>query len=1288
MSSPNLLAAPDTQGEWGPVINSDIVAVHTVLMPTGNVLMWEEGGYQGPMVEEIRTWNPTTGVLSTPKFPPYDIFCAGHSVLPDGRVFLNGGHDNADGVGETKAVIYDPFQNDWQEVPPMNDRRWYATNTILPNGDVLVLGGSVDSYAHKNTLPQVWELQNSSWRNLVNANQAGPIGIDFYPRMFVLPDGRLYKAGPDRDTWFLNTSGSGQWTRGPDMNHPRERTYGSTVMLEPGKIMIIGGGEQPPTNTAEIIDFTNDPNPRWQYVAPMKYRRRHMNATLLADGKVLVTSGTTTPGFNVDAGGAVQAAELYDPEQNTWTEMTAMKGRRVYHSTAILLPDARVLVAGGGRPDADAGISNPNLEVFSPPYLFKGPRPQITNAPEALSYGESFNIQTTGPLVDQINFIRLGATTHAFDQTQIINKLQFTNLNNGQISVGAPSLPNDAGPGYYMLFALSNGVPSTARIIKFGDAQAPTQPENLRLTANNTLSWNASTDNVGVIAYRVYRNGQFIAQVQDNQYQINGGGQRDSYGVEAIDAAGNRSPMTNLGQENPDNQAPVANAGMDISTYLNQAFTLNANQSQDPDGDTISFKWLFEGQVIGNEAQIVRSHNNPGTYIYTLEVSDSQLTSVDQIQVTVAANEQPIEIIRNGSFDEGLNAWQGIFLDGGYAQFFPDNGRALIRVYNAGAQPWSVQFFQNIALQAGKKYELEFLISSSRSGQWLSVIAEEDGGSYQKYYEQRIQFTQAPYRNQRFQLQWQQSQSNNLAKLGFHFGRQTLGDFFIDQVTLREVPQQNRAKKSTEAKDQITLALSSNQKTKVFQAVNLKVEEDPVGQDLKYHWIQVHGPRVELANAKSNNAVFVPTQSGKYQFHLEAKSSNQSSSLDIRKSLIITDLEVLRNFPLKRTLEKLLSDAQDHQQTPSQLIYNFALGRQGCGSFNSYPQSDRLEAPEYCSDPGALNLDLVLANQDSQLSYYKPIALVNRIDLRDPQGSHCGEYRIAYAGQRLGVSKMNFMLFEAVLPNPQPSLGEAGCKKVADFWAKLSELNNISEASEQLTSFFYQGVDGMNAAVSLDHFRGAENRSGQIRFNARHDRFRSWTFMEFHAGISPEGLLKFTQSTIDESPFLALAGSTNLPAAESFQQAVLDGISQDGIDLLAHNITTLAIDLPDQVNVGRQFAHVSIPKRMIDELSEEFADKIQKKLNSVGSPLKPEEIIARVQALSCAGCHNQKENLGGSIDFNTAPVLMEFLSTYVEQGENGERFKLKQILEEKLLPERTRLLELFLDRNISTIEVE
>jgi hypothetical protein len=288
--------------------------------------------------------------------------------------------------------------------------------------------------------------------------------------MFVVPDGRVYYAGPETATAFLNPNNKGSWSQGPTSKWGY-RDYGSAVMYDAGKILIVGGGDTP-TNTAERIDLTSGGT--WSYVGSMAVARRQHNATLLADGKVLVTGGSNAVGFNpAPTSSAVLTAELWDPANPTvWKPLAGMTHHRLYHSEALLLPDARVLSVGSGQPAATGQTDDYTAEIFSPPYLFKSDgtpasRPVISSAPTSVVYGQAFTVKTASAgSIAKVTWIRLSAVTHSFNQSQRMNLLTFTK-GTGQITVTAPANRNLAPQGHYMLFLVSSsGVPSVAKIVK------------------------------------------------------------------------------------------------------------------------------------------------------------------------------------------------------------------------------------------------------------------------------------------------------------------------------------------------------------------------------------------------------------------------------------------------------------------------------------------------------------------------------------------------------------------------------------------------------------------------------------------------------------------------------------------------------------------------------------------------------------------------------------------------------------------------------------------------------
>jgi hypothetical protein len=444
-------------GRWAAAFATPAVAVHVHVLPTGKVFFWGDVG-------SAQLWdpaNPSAGFTAISK--PYRIYCSAHTFGPDGRLLVTGG-TSPDTRGLRVAMVFDPSSSSWSATSSMAQGRYYPTTTALPNGEILTVSGH-DTALAVVTIPEIWN--GSGWRRLTTA----PLSIPnpYYPAMFVAPNGKVFLAGFPQTTRYLDVTGTGQWTTVANRN-VADRTMGSAVMYAPGKILYAGGGD-PPTASAEVIDL-NQPAPAWRTISPMAYPRRQLNATLLADGKVLVTGGTSGPGFN-DQAGAVHTAELWDPATERWTTMTGEDKKRTYHSTAVLLPDGRVLSSGsgegGGVPYASSELS---AQVFTPPYLFNADgtlaaRPTITSAPSSLTYGQSFTVQTPdASSVGRGTLIRLSSVTHAFNQSQLIYPLTFSAAGSTSVGAVAPANPNLAPPGPYMLFLLNkSGVPSVAKIL-------------------------------------------------------------------------------------------------------------------------------------------------------------------------------------------------------------------------------------------------------------------------------------------------------------------------------------------------------------------------------------------------------------------------------------------------------------------------------------------------------------------------------------------------------------------------------------------------------------------------------------------------------------------------------------------------------------------------------------------------------------------------------------------------------------------------------------------------------
>lgn len=244
-------------------------------------------------------------------------------------------------------------------------------------------------------------------------------------------------------------------------------------MYRPGKFLKTGTSNdpelatRPSAATAYVLDMTQGSN-LWTQVSSMNFSRTYHTMVVLPDGNVLVVGGGQTT-YAIDLPNAVLQAEMWSPVTQQFTTMSSMVAARLYHSTALLLPDGRVLVAGGGRFDsgADTGYDQLSAEIFSPPYLFNGSRPAIGSAPSTVTYNANFTVGTPDATsIASAVLVRLGAVTHAFDQNQRYVPLTFQQATGG-LTVQSPGSANLAPPGYYMLFIVNSiGVPSVASIIQ------------------------------------------------------------------------------------------------------------------------------------------------------------------------------------------------------------------------------------------------------------------------------------------------------------------------------------------------------------------------------------------------------------------------------------------------------------------------------------------------------------------------------------------------------------------------------------------------------------------------------------------------------------------------------------------------------------------------------------------------------------------------------------------------------------------------------------------------------
>jgi hypothetical protein len=463
MSPAEVAGAPETlqgdpavEGIWELLdYRLPFPAAHAALLRTEKVLLMPGGRRRTGANSAPRAclWDWHSGTLRTWALPS-DFSLGAQCFLPDGRLLLTGGGCERSAIRLKESYLFDPASEEFLRVSDMPERGPCPTLIEQGDGTVLAVGGAGRSRIH------VYE-RTSGWTTTDHSELDWPL----YPQLTLLAGGSIFYSGQHF---------GGRALIGPGVIHPGSRLVelpqeafppdflfdfreqGATVPMPPvqdQRVMMIGGGS-PPSPDVKVADFSRA-EPALRAAEPMHFGRASFNAVVLPDHTIVVCGGVRS-----DQGGRSPAveAELYDPSTGVWTTAAAAQVPREGHSSAILLPDGRVLTAGST--DA-SGHGELGVELYHPPYLFRGNRPVVEEVPAEVNLGGRFWIKTADSDIRRLSLVKPMAASHGADSGQRLVDLPFESRGSGVLEAVAPENPNIAPPGQYLLFLLNHkGTPS------------------------------------------------------------------------------------------------------------------------------------------------------------------------------------------------------------------------------------------------------------------------------------------------------------------------------------------------------------------------------------------------------------------------------------------------------------------------------------------------------------------------------------------------------------------------------------------------------------------------------------------------------------------------------------------------------------------------------------------------------------------------------------------------------------------------------------------------------------
>ncbi|MGW7264740.1 galactose oxidase-like domain-containing protein [Streptomyces sp. NPDC054842] len=387
--------------------------------------------------------------------------------------------DKKDFQGIRDAFEFDPVAEKYVKVDPMNEARWYPTLTTLSDGRILSLSGLDEIGQLVPGKNEVFDPGTGTWTYTEGTRQ-----FPTYPAITLMQNGKLFYSGsnagygPDdvgRDpgVWDLK---SNKFTKIPGMSDPKLLETSGTVLLPPAqdeRYMVIGGGgvgeSDRSSKKTRLVDLLAE-HPRFTDGPELEKGTRYPQYSILPDDTVLVSGGSED--YRGRGASDILQARIYDGRSNSFDRVADPLVGRDYHAGSILLPDGRVMFFGSDPLYADEGNTEPGefeqrIEIYTPPYLYRGARPSLSGGPTTVARGASAEFRSAHPSsVKAARLIRPSASTHVTDTDQRSVALDFVTTKDG-IRVTVPKNRNLVPSGWYMLFVTDGeGTPSRARWLR------------------------------------------------------------------------------------------------------------------------------------------------------------------------------------------------------------------------------------------------------------------------------------------------------------------------------------------------------------------------------------------------------------------------------------------------------------------------------------------------------------------------------------------------------------------------------------------------------------------------------------------------------------------------------------------------------------------------------------------------------------------------------------------------------------------------------------------------------